>query len=174
MDFSQSYLKSGLSIAVPAEESEYRWLRIFEVGDHRIPGERSLRGLMERLDDAIEIGGDDRNCCSEGEKRQGPGNASLGLHLNVEPLADERAEVLAIRAYVEMLGGVFVFTVLDKAFDFGLLIVGDRCHLEELAPHRRAVVVRPAGADEGVTPLGGRKLLTIASMTGAFSISIRA
>jgi hypothetical protein len=73
-----------------------------------------------------------------------------------------------------MLGGVFVFTVLDKAFDFGLLIVGDRCHLEELAPHRRAVVVRPAGADEGVTPLGGRKLLTIASMTGAFSISIRA
>jgi len=30
MDFSQSYLKSGLSIAVPAEGSEYRWLRIFE------------------------------------------------------------------------------------------------------------------------------------------------
>jgi ABC-type amino acid transport substrate-binding protein len=30
MDFSQSYLKSGLSIAVPAEGAEYRWLRIFE------------------------------------------------------------------------------------------------------------------------------------------------
>ncbi len=30
MDFSQSYLKSGLSIAVPAEEAEYRWLRVFE------------------------------------------------------------------------------------------------------------------------------------------------
>lgn len=30
MDFSQSYLKSGLSIAVPAEDSEYRWLRVFE------------------------------------------------------------------------------------------------------------------------------------------------
>jgi ABC-type amino acid transport substrate-binding protein len=30
MDFSQSYLKSGLSIAVPAEGSEYRWLRVFE------------------------------------------------------------------------------------------------------------------------------------------------
>lgn len=30
MDFSQSYLKSGLSIAVPAESSEYIWLRIFE------------------------------------------------------------------------------------------------------------------------------------------------
>ena len=30
IDFSQSYLKSGLSIAVPAEESEYRWLRVFE------------------------------------------------------------------------------------------------------------------------------------------------
>jgi ABC-type amino acid transport substrate-binding protein len=30
MDFSQSYLKSGLSIAVPAEEPEYRWLRVFE------------------------------------------------------------------------------------------------------------------------------------------------
>jgi ABC-type amino acid transport substrate-binding protein len=30
MDFSQSYLKSGLSIAVPAEESEYRWLRVFK------------------------------------------------------------------------------------------------------------------------------------------------
>jgi ABC-type amino acid transport substrate-binding protein len=30
MDFSQSYLKSGLSIAVPAEGSEYRWLSVFE------------------------------------------------------------------------------------------------------------------------------------------------
>ena len=30
MDYSQSYLKSGLSIAVPAEGSELRWLRIFE------------------------------------------------------------------------------------------------------------------------------------------------
>ena len=30
MDFSQSYLKSGLSIAVPAEGTEYRWLRVFE------------------------------------------------------------------------------------------------------------------------------------------------
>jgi ABC-type amino acid transport substrate-binding protein len=30
MDFSQSYLKSGLSIAVPAEGSEYIWLRVFE------------------------------------------------------------------------------------------------------------------------------------------------
>ncbi len=30
MDYSQSYLKSGLSIAVPAEGSEYRWVRIFE------------------------------------------------------------------------------------------------------------------------------------------------
>jgi len=30
MDFSQSYLKSGLSIAVPAEGYEYRWLRVFE------------------------------------------------------------------------------------------------------------------------------------------------
>jgi len=30
MDFSQSYLKSGLSIAVPAEGIEYRWSRFFE------------------------------------------------------------------------------------------------------------------------------------------------
>ena len=30
MDFSQSYLKSGLSIAVPAEGVGYRWIRIFE------------------------------------------------------------------------------------------------------------------------------------------------
>jgi len=30
MDFSQSYLKTGLSIAVPAEGAEYRWIRIFE------------------------------------------------------------------------------------------------------------------------------------------------
>jgi polar amino acid transport system substrate-binding protein len=30
MDFSQSYLKSGLSIAVPAEGVEYRWVRILE------------------------------------------------------------------------------------------------------------------------------------------------
>jgi len=30
MDFSQSYLKSGLSIAVAAEGVEYRWFRIFE------------------------------------------------------------------------------------------------------------------------------------------------
>jgi ABC-type amino acid transport substrate-binding protein len=30
MDFSQSYLKSGLSIAVPAEGTEYRWLLVFE------------------------------------------------------------------------------------------------------------------------------------------------
>lgn len=30
MDFSQSYLQSGLSIAVPAEGSEYRWLSVFE------------------------------------------------------------------------------------------------------------------------------------------------
>jgi len=30
MDFSQSYLKSGLSIAVPAEGVEYRWVRVIE------------------------------------------------------------------------------------------------------------------------------------------------
>jgi polar amino acid transport system substrate-binding protein len=30
LDFSQSYSKSGLSIAVPAEGVEYRWLRVFE------------------------------------------------------------------------------------------------------------------------------------------------
>jgi polar amino acid transport system substrate-binding protein len=30
MDFSQSYLKSGLSIAIPAAGIEYRWARIFE------------------------------------------------------------------------------------------------------------------------------------------------
>jgi len=30
LDFSQSYLKSGLSIAVPVEGTEYRWLRAFE------------------------------------------------------------------------------------------------------------------------------------------------
>jgi ABC-type amino acid transport substrate-binding protein len=30
MDFSQSYLKSGLSIAIPAEGTEYVWLRIFK------------------------------------------------------------------------------------------------------------------------------------------------
>lgn len=30
LDFSQSYLKSGLSIAVPAEAAGYRWLRVFE------------------------------------------------------------------------------------------------------------------------------------------------
>jgi ABC-type amino acid transport substrate-binding protein len=30
MEFSQSYLKSGLSIAVPAEVGEYTWVRIFE------------------------------------------------------------------------------------------------------------------------------------------------
>jgi ABC-type amino acid transport substrate-binding protein len=30
MDFSQSYLKSGLAIAVPAEGVEYRWARVFE------------------------------------------------------------------------------------------------------------------------------------------------
>jgi polar amino acid transport system substrate-binding protein len=30
MDFSQSYLKSGLSIAVPAEGVDYRWFRIIE------------------------------------------------------------------------------------------------------------------------------------------------
>ncbi len=30
MDFSQSYLKSGLGIAIPAEGVEYRWVRIFE------------------------------------------------------------------------------------------------------------------------------------------------
>lgn len=30
MDFSQSYLKSGLAIAVPAEEVDYAWRRIFE------------------------------------------------------------------------------------------------------------------------------------------------
>jgi ABC-type amino acid transport substrate-binding protein len=30
LDFSQSYLKSRLSIAVPAEGVEYRWLRVFE------------------------------------------------------------------------------------------------------------------------------------------------
>ncbi|MCK7466937.1 MAG: potassium channel family protein [Desulfosudis oleivorans] len=30
MDFSQSYLKSGLSIAVAAEGVEYRWFRVFE------------------------------------------------------------------------------------------------------------------------------------------------
>jgi ABC-type amino acid transport substrate-binding protein len=30
MEFSQSYIKSGLSIAVPAENVEFRWFRIFE------------------------------------------------------------------------------------------------------------------------------------------------
>lgn len=30
MEFSQSYLKSGLSIAVPAEDIDFRWTRIFE------------------------------------------------------------------------------------------------------------------------------------------------
>jgi ABC-type amino acid transport substrate-binding protein len=30
MDLSQSYLKSGLSIAVPAEGVKYRWFRVFE------------------------------------------------------------------------------------------------------------------------------------------------
>jgi polar amino acid transport system substrate-binding protein len=30
MDFSQSYLKSGLSIAVPAEGVDYRWFRVIE------------------------------------------------------------------------------------------------------------------------------------------------
>jgi ABC-type amino acid transport substrate-binding protein len=30
MDFSQSYLKSGLSIAVPVEGVEYRWVRVIE------------------------------------------------------------------------------------------------------------------------------------------------
>jgi ABC-type amino acid transport substrate-binding protein len=30
MDYSQSYLKTGLSIAVPADGAEYRWIRIFE------------------------------------------------------------------------------------------------------------------------------------------------
>jgi polar amino acid transport system substrate-binding protein len=30
MDFSQSYLKSGLSIAVPAEGSHYRWFKVIE------------------------------------------------------------------------------------------------------------------------------------------------
>jgi ABC-type amino acid transport substrate-binding protein len=30
MDFSQSYLKSGLSIAVPARDVEYRWIRVFQ------------------------------------------------------------------------------------------------------------------------------------------------
>jgi ABC-type amino acid transport substrate-binding protein len=30
VDFSQSYLKSGLSIAVPARGTEYRWLSVFE------------------------------------------------------------------------------------------------------------------------------------------------
>ena len=30
LDFSQSYLKSGLAIAVPAEGVEYRWIRVFE------------------------------------------------------------------------------------------------------------------------------------------------
>jgi ABC-type amino acid transport substrate-binding protein len=30
MEFSQSYLKSGLAIAVPAASTEYSWLRIFE------------------------------------------------------------------------------------------------------------------------------------------------
>ena len=30
MDFSQSYMKSGLSIAVPAERGGYRWARIFQ------------------------------------------------------------------------------------------------------------------------------------------------
>ena len=30
MDLSQSYLKTGLSIAVPAEGVEYRWARVFE------------------------------------------------------------------------------------------------------------------------------------------------
>jgi ABC-type amino acid transport substrate-binding protein len=30
IDFSQSYLKSGLSIAVPVEGVDYRWLRVFE------------------------------------------------------------------------------------------------------------------------------------------------
>ena len=30
MDFSQSYLKSGLSIGVPAEDANYRWIRVLK------------------------------------------------------------------------------------------------------------------------------------------------
>jgi polar amino acid transport system substrate-binding protein len=30
MDFSQSYLKSGLAIAVPAEDVDYRWIKVIE------------------------------------------------------------------------------------------------------------------------------------------------
>jgi ABC-type amino acid transport substrate-binding protein len=30
VEFSQSYMKSGLAIAVPAEDAEYRWIRIFQ------------------------------------------------------------------------------------------------------------------------------------------------
>ncbi|MGA9478773.1 MAG: transporter substrate-binding domain-containing protein, partial [Desulfobacterales bacterium] len=41
MDFSQSYLKTGLSIAVPAEGVEYRWARIFE----SIFSEQTLKAL---------------------------------------------------------------------------------------------------------------------------------
>jgi polar amino acid transport system substrate-binding protein len=41
MDFSQSYLKTGLSIAVPAEGIEYRWARIFE----SIFSEQTLKAL---------------------------------------------------------------------------------------------------------------------------------
>lgn len=41
MDFSQSYLKTGLSIAVPAEGVEYRWARVFE----SIFSEQTLKAL---------------------------------------------------------------------------------------------------------------------------------
>lgn len=53
MDFSQSYLKSGLSIAVPAEGTEYRWLRVFE----SIFSEHTLKaiGLLVLLSAAAGI-----------------------------------------------------------------------------------------------------------------------
>ncbi|MFZ0240226.1 MAG: transporter substrate-binding domain-containing protein [Desulfobacterales bacterium] len=41
MDFSQSYLKTGLSIAVPAAGVEYRWARVFE----SIFSEQTLKAL---------------------------------------------------------------------------------------------------------------------------------
>lgn len=53
MDFSQSYLKSGLSIAVPAKGTEYRWLRVFE----SIFSEHTLKaiGLLVLLSAAAGI-----------------------------------------------------------------------------------------------------------------------
>lgn len=42
LDFSQSFLKSGLSIAVPVENTEYRWIKVFE----SIFSPRILKAIM--------------------------------------------------------------------------------------------------------------------------------